>query len=289
MALETDMMTPWFVHIGFGKTGTTWMQDIFFCELDRKDRIQFLGKTSDNYPDAFLNLHYLDDITFPRKVEAIRHMLENMADSKKSHPILISSEAFSNSFCLYQQAHRLKAVIPHAKIILVLRDPVELMLSRYKYMVLDSGCLYSFPNALNEKRRLFVPYKNPPLHLPDYYFDEIIALYRNLFQDVLVLRYEDFCADKTHFLQNICDYIGVESIDLSGSYDERVNENIAKEEVETQRIRNLIAFVEKEFDTNVSQKVKQALDGVKGDVFTIEDEVREKLRRFFHGTSIDYD
>jgi hypothetical protein len=51
---------PMVVHVGYGKTATTWLQERIFGQLDSG---VYLGKRLNDFPRWILEINYLDDAT----------------------------------------------------------------------------------------------------------------------------------------------------------------------------------------------------------------------------------
>lgn len=277
-----------YIHLGYGKTATTWLQDIFFPALAREENITFLGKTSANYPEWLLNLHYLDDICFYNRCDHIKDELQSVIAKSKYDKVLISSEAFTNSYSIYNQANRLRKVLPEANIILVVRSPIDLVIDKYKYMVYDSNYLEKFENSFTEDRRIYVPYKNPPTFLSDFFYDEVEQFLKTLFQTLNVLQYELFRDDKRIFLEKMCELLDVGFVDTSIHYDEYVNKNISDDDLEKQRVLNMIAFLKENFAIDLNDYIDTSRL-YKNITFSVDKRKLEKLKSIFRGTSRYYE
>lgn len=118
-----------FIHIGYPKTGTTFLQEAIFKKLENVDYH-----------------HYLDIYT---KID-------------KSKKLLISNEDFSGSFLLeddtrnfYTIMHNLKHIFPDAKIIIGTRDKKELLRSMYKETI-RQGYTKTYKKFLDEIKYSYV-------------------------------------------------------------------------------------------------------------------------------------
>jgi hypothetical protein len=192
------------LHVGFHKTGSTWLQERLFngsacTNLASRDEIQ---------------LWYFDVDPFDFDAEALRALLTDRARAARGVPVL-SFERFSGSphaggHDARSTADRLAATLPDARVLIVIRRQVDLIVSCYKQFV-DVGGGVSF-------RRYVQPVAWRPdlpiFRFEQFEFDRFIGYYRNLFGDVLVLPYELLAADADEFLRRVAVFAGAEVPDV---------------------------------------------------------------------------
>jgi hypothetical protein len=127
-------------------------------------------------------------------------------------------ESFGGGYTHYpvQQgvARRVAQVLPHAKLIYMVRDPVERMLSRYVHNICE--CL--------ETAAPGVAFAGDPLRNPyiseSLYFTQL-AQYREFFADdrFLVIEYDDFRHRRRATLQAVFRFLGVDETFWSPAFD----------------------------------------------------------------------
>jgi hypothetical protein len=238
-----------FLYIGYGRTGTTFLQEKFFPKLD----VNYLGKSEKDYPQWLIDLHYLDDFSFQKEKNRIREVVNQKSVSKN----LISSEAFLIAGGWYEQFERIKEIFQDfdVKIIMSFREPIDAMLSFYKYSIKAGDILTSFENSIDFKRTPYACFKRKSIYLPDYYYTEIVDTYFKKFgkENILVLRYEDFKKDKSSYLKYITDFIKVTPIKID---TEIVNSSPKIGETEKLRIENIEDMLKDNFRTEVKLDVK---------------------------------
>lgn len=196
-----------YIHIGFRKTATSWLQKNLFPSLP----INYIGKGNNNYPDWLINWHYADDFYFKSQRSEIIKMLErNLVGDR---PNLISSEAFTNTSVIYSQAVRIKKISPQAKIIITLRDPVDMVWSHYTHDILEGDCFVDIDNWLDWGRTPFVLHKRKTIYIPDFFFDETIKHYIELFgqENVCVLKMEDMSNEKNIFFEKLYQFLNIKA------------------------------------------------------------------------------
>ena len=200
------------VHVGLPRTASTFLQERIF---DHLRGIQYLGKTRPKYPDWLKEWHYASDIDFQNHKTWIRkHLDEVLVESK---PNVLSSEMFTMwGNQTSTQAARLHAVAPEAKIVMVLRDPLERMRSFYKAIVGFEGVWEPMRDLIGWNETPFVFYKQKPIFLGDYYYNDLIQAYRRYYakERMLVLRYEEMVESFPVFLSKLARFIGTDE-DLS--------------------------------------------------------------------------
>lgn len=190
-----------FVHIGLCKTGTSFLQKYFFPAIDGIH---------------YINLHasWLDETIyksdFDFECEKVRTNFKAFI-SANSLPVLISNQNLAGNFLhgaidTTMIAHRLHAMHDDLKIIITIRNQIDMIDSMYRQYVNVGGAL-SFSNFMK------LDYPSPifiGLSYLNYY--KLISLYCELFgrENVLILKYEDLNSDYKLFLRQILDFIGVD-------------------------------------------------------------------------------
>lgn len=190
-----------FVHIGLCKTGTSFLQQCFFPAIDGIHYINVHASWLDE-------IIYKNDFDFEYK--KVRSNFKTFI-SANSLPVLISNESLAGNFLhgamdTTMIANRLHAMHDDLKIIITIRNQMDMIDSLYRQYVHQGGAL-SFLNFM----KLGAP--NPiyaGLSYLNYY--KLVSLYCGLFgrKNVLILKYEDLNCDYKLFLRQILDFIGVD-------------------------------------------------------------------------------
>jgi hypothetical protein len=182
------------VHIGYHKTGTTWLQKNAFPFATSHGLV--------SRPAIKKYLLLPPGLTFDADVA--RH---GLLDASGGRPPLISEENLSggihnggfNGLVGPETARRLHAVFPDAHIVIGIRAQPTLIASAYSYYI-DAGGTFSahryvFPDAYpirGERERT-----KPRFNLEHLEFDRLIAYYRTLFgpESIHIIVYERFQRD----------------------------------------------------------------------------------------------
>jgi len=135
------------VHMGATKTGSSFLQERVF---PRVEGLNFLGKENNQqYPRWLIDWIYMDDLAFEENIATIRQHVESESDPDKVN--VISAEAFFSGGRFKQSVDRILKVLPEARILYVLRDPISWLKSRYAYGVERVG-LYQIGRASCRER-----------------------------------------------------------------------------------------------------------------------------------------
>lgn len=240
-----------FIHIGKGKTATTLLQNEIY--IKNKD-INYIAKTNSYYPDWLIQWHYADDIHFKSIKREIYNKYSLEVDNNKIN--VISSEAFSIVGNLYQQARRIYEITPNAKIIMTLRDPIDAILSFYKYNISEGINCSTLEESIDWTRTPMVYYKRKLIYLPDFYYNEIIDIYNDLFgeSNVCILKYEDMNNNPDKFFKELSVFMDIrlDIEDIKKKLQIKVNSSPNENSVDSIRAKNLFNNLLSEFpDSNI--------------------------------------
>jgi len=180
------------LHLGLSKTGTTFLQKNVFPFLD--------------------GVEFFDNNEF-RISSALSREKVN----------LISDETFSNDYLWFDNAgrfevaDRLYRLFPDAKVMVFVRDVESFKRSMYKEYVLWGGSL-GFDSWVK-----WCLLSNPGI----FDFERYVTYLKKLFDQVLVVDYDDFKKDNQSVISRVCGFMGVgvpvfDRKPLNVSLDEKV-------------------------------------------------------------------
>lgn len=201
------MSLPHFVVIGAATSGT----DVLYRYLDQHPHIYMSPLDETNYfaydPPKLAELN----AEFP--VKTLPEYDALFADAPHNSIIGDVSPIYLESPIA---ARRIRAEIPNAKIIAILRNPVERAYSGY---------LMRYHQGIEQRppREAFADVENAPFIRTGRYY-EMVKRYYAAFppQQIRIYAYDDFAADPLHILQDIFAFIGVDATfapDTSDHYD----------------------------------------------------------------------
>jgi hypothetical protein len=192
------------IHIGFHKTGTSWLQDRLF----ESAAVGFMACGSEN--DVKRELVRAHDLEFDpdRAREFFRPRFER-AVAEGLVPVLSAERLCGDMlFGAYDSARiagRLASVFPTGRVLIVIREQRRMLFSSYHQYVKMGG-------LLRLKRYLRKPkHAHPwPCDLRHFAYDRLITHYHGLFgaENVLVLPYELFQRHPVSFLSRIAEFAG---------------------------------------------------------------------------------
>lgn len=272
-----------YIHIGARKTATTWLQDILF----KDSALNYLGKTKENYPDWLIRWHYLDDLAFDKEKDNIKEIVHNLLKPDVTN--LISSEAFTNTGAIFNQALRIKYVFPSARILFTIRDPIEVILSHYRHDVGDGIYFLGLESYLDWQRTPFDLLKRKPIYLPDFFYDETIELYQRLFgsNNVCILRYEDLTNNPGEYFQILAKFLSTHFENIEEKITIKVNEGLPISELKVKKVENFMNFINKNFPHLASKIQISDFDrDVNSEI--IDDKLKENLQKYFRGKCAGY-
>ncbi len=194
------------IHIGYHKTGTTWLQKDLFGE---PALFGFTAAPQTAIDDAFIGGN---PFTFdPTRARDLIMPTITQAESVGNVPV-VSHEPLCglptlNGFDSKTIADRLAATFPQARILIAIREQRSMMRSVYKQYVTTSGT-----NPIERMWRDYAPEERRRPHpgLEVFEYHHLIAYYQELFgkDRVLVLPFELLVRDADAFAAEIYRFIG---------------------------------------------------------------------------------
>jgi Sulfotransferase family len=190
------------LHIGYHKTGTTWLQRHVFGD----------SETGFSQMGGAQRLIAVNPFDFrPKRIRKQMGRKIDQAQAQGLVPVL-SSERLSGEphFGGYDSeliADRLAAVFPDARILVVVREQTSMFLSIYKEYIRRGG-------AASLRQYLAAPrdgYWMPQFRFEFLEYHRLIARYQKLFgaESVMVLPYELLLAQPGTFLGQIGEFVGL--------------------------------------------------------------------------------
>ncbi|WP_421866555.1 sulfotransferase [Parvibaculum sp.] len=223
------------VHIGYYKTGTTWLQRQVFGRRDRgfwplapqsitdpRAAAKFFGERFWLNGSGFLRS------AFDREAGDVAEELRDLVEQVPATSVpVISQERLAGYFLSGPDAlairDRIKARMPHARILITIRRQQDLILSTYfQYLRRGGhGSVRAFLQ-LSDRSRL-------PGFSPEYFkYDLLVDAYRQAFEpeNVFVLPFEFFARSPELFVKRVCQLCGIEpspEIDYAARENEGLN------------------------------------------------------------------
>lgn len=219
-----------YFHIGFHKTGTTWLQNEVFLNTGYFNLLNNHIKPWDDILIDYLVTSNPNDFEPAKLFEIVNQRI------KKDKINIISAERlsghpYSGGYDSRFIAEKIYKTFPKAKIIIVTRDYKSLTISTFKQIV-KQGYPGSFNNYVNNNN-WFLPRPSK------FYFknDNTVKLYKDLFNpnDILVLNFNTFKDHKKKYLDLIAAFFGISLSLNKGQQNKIINKAYSN-----QRIRAMI-------------------------------------------------
>lgn len=181
-------MNPNFLFIGPNKAGSTWIYKV-------------LRQHPDIYLPTVKELFFFD-LFYDKGWTWYERFFEEVGAAHK-----IVGEVSHDYLYSYSACERIAHHLPDVKLMVCLRDPVERAFSAYLYMVRQGRINVDFERAIAEVEEL-IEHGRYAKHLDNYL--------KHFRRDQLhVAIYDDLRADPQRFVDSICDFLGVERLQLS--------------------------------------------------------------------------
>lgn len=194
------------LHIGYHKTGSTFLQRRVFPEPG----FSLVARSKVLRP-AFVEC---DPFAFDARAarEALRPGIDKAREDGLV-PVLsaerLSGNPHSGGYDSRQTAERLAAAFPEARVLVVIREQAQMLVSAYKQYVKRGGpgTLRQYATPASKERRV------PLFDFRFFEYHRLVGFYRGLFgaEDVMVLPYELLRADPGAFLGRIGAFAGAEA------------------------------------------------------------------------------
>jgi hypothetical protein len=211
------------VHIGYQRTGSTWLQRHLF----EREAGPFWN-LEENKRAVTQRLVKVNSLSFDP--EPIRAHYEKVASAMPPGRVpLISSErlcgsTLSGGYDTKDIAERLKAVFPQARILICVREQVQMIRSAYNnYLVAGGACaVHDFLEPPP------FPYRFPQFDYEHFAYDRLVSCYHRLFgaDRVLVMPAEYLRQSPADYVKKIVSFCGAQ-INRELPYDEMVNVSIS--------------------------------------------------------------
>ena len=211
-----------FIHIGFHKTMTTWIQENYF---NMHDQILYLGKLQNDYSKSIINIfrsiYYTSDTDFS-SIEVRKDFNKILEKNNKNNFSIIglSDEGISGGLDWFGQssftpAKRLKEIFYDydVKIILGIREQFSMLRSIYTEY-LKFGGTNSINRLLNEHNQ------NGKFLINKVCYSGLINEYISLFgiSNLHIYLYEDFSLNTKNEIENLSNFLGISNVLKKRSY-----------------------------------------------------------------------
>lgn len=193
---------PILLHIGYHKTGSTYLQDHFFKPLNG-----FSSEIGQNRTRIVRDFVFPDNFYFDsRECRALYQPFIDNATERGLCFVLsherLSGYPPSGGYDRALIAQRLAQTFPESRVLIIIREQVSLIRSIYSQSITDGGDLSLSRFLQSPEPKLG---RSPGFRKEVYEFDRLISHYTQLFgeENVLVLPFEMMVQDLADFLHRI--------------------------------------------------------------------------------------
>jgi hypothetical protein len=203
------------LHIGANKSASTTLQRRLFPKVDG---LIYLGEDCENYGSSreLLNhMIYEDDFNYSsEKVNTLFERYKSLA-RQKNETFLYSNEDIMTSRVPSQVLLRLKALMPHATIVLIIRNQFDAIPSWYAN---HGAYLKGVPRHF---WRRYVSADEFMNHFTNFFnygpfdcfmYNKVLSKYADAFgkENIKVLFFEDFVKQKEKFIKDLSEILGID-------------------------------------------------------------------------------
>ena len=202
--MSSEIIDEVLFHVGYHKTATTLLQKTLFSEeigyfiSDRSKRNCIIDAFVSPSCLAGANVAKLKDLFSETKICDARQMKVVSHERLAGYPATggVDQEII---------ARRIKENFPNARILMVIREQNDIILSMYYQYIVDGGAL-SLRDYLSGTDRMLHRY--PQFSFEYYDYIEAFKMYQNLFgaSNVLCLPYEMLISEPERFLNSILEF-----------------------------------------------------------------------------------
>jgi len=226
-----------YIHVGYPKTASTWFYKNFLIFV----------KNIKVYDRKLIRKCFMEPDAFSFNVDKIKELFEtnDKIDRWLSDDILLGRLRLGGvrGFITKEMANRLKLVFPDAKIILFIRNQIDILASAYLQYVKSGGnyginrFFYSEKYYGKEANRLIL------LDTDYFLYDKVFEYYFNLFgtENVHIFLYEDLAENPQKFISDFATQFKLEYDENSISFCPE-NKGYSNFLLFTRRICNIFSY-----------------------------------------------
>lgn len=214
------------IHVGYPKTGTSWLQAHLFCTSGCAGLAGVATAARINREIVAPNALDFDPELTRLRFEARLRKVEDAGSLPVVSAERLSGAPHAGGYDSRDLAERLKAVFPEGRVLIAIREQRRMISSLYRQYVRAGGTL-SLRSYLDPPQK--GRHSMPSFHLDHLKYDRLIRLYVSLFGEdrVLVLPFELFCEEPREFVSRILRFanLGEEAERAAARlpYDQREN------------------------------------------------------------------
>lgn len=244
-------MKETYIHIGLPRTATTFFQQFLFPNLPD---ISFYGVETAFYHDAFNKLQYSDDSFYDSSI--FDDLLNQFGEGKVllSNEYLSGQSIYLNNVNRSMIARRLKQLFPDGKVLLILRNQIDLLQSLYAINVQwkETRSIDDFIWSNNNKHNLdsggasatYFNTKEGYECLDGYDYNPLVKLYKETFSDVTILLFEEFVENPKSFTQKLASFFDISEEHITQHISGKKALNTGATKIQAEKLTKLNRYYE---------------------------------------------
>jgi hypothetical protein len=194
--MNIPIQNPIFFHIGYHRTGTTFLQRDIFPQCREK----IILALNNNQLDCLIKYFAYNEDRKITEMELYSELKKKIGDDIEI-PIVASSERYSGTYWedSFDISKKIKKSFDNANIIICIRKQQTVIPSLYSNYLKGGGT------------ESYSTYVQKVIENNKFDYEKLITHYRDLFntESVLVLVYEDLKKNREHFIGQLLDFIGI--------------------------------------------------------------------------------
>jgi hypothetical protein len=183
---------PGFFAVGPPRTATTWLHEVLTGHVNLPRIVK---------EPRFFDLRYAKGLAWYRR--HFEPIIEGLPIGEIAPTYFYSADAI----------RRIAQLIPQAKILITLRDPVKRLYSLYKMKVGDGTIRMSFEDAVRRHPEMIESNRY------EFYIRKWIGAFGE--EQILVIMQEELLSDARSYLDKVCRFIGIPSFEISDTEGRR--------------------------------------------------------------------
>ena len=209
MGVDDILHNKMVFHIGYHKTGSTWLQNVYY---EQHPHIRLINNTVRPWDDGFLkSLIGVSERDFDAEVSRtlLRKQIKECGGAEGDVAVVsaerLSGHPCSGGYDSLMLARRIHKVAPEARVFCLIRGQVEMIESVYRQLVSEGYT--GKPESMFEKRM----WKTVAFDLGFYEYDKMYCEYADRFgsENVMFAQYECLRARPEKILVEMADFFGV--------------------------------------------------------------------------------
>lgn len=239
-------MLPNVIHIGYSKSMSSWFQNYFSNHPDvfliRKTRFFFPSYDLYSKGTGYYEQFFRDAEGYPVIMESDEHLvLPGVHES-----VLVN---ITNLPLIEETLNRIKNTVPNVKIIVIIRNQVDVLISRYTEYIRGGGNL-DVDDFLDQ-----LVYNSSYKKYMDYRYNHVLELLHSIFkkENVHLIMLEDFKDDPVKVFESLSSFLGVQVREREKNDRKGVYVSPSYYGVTAQKIWNKMMVTRKKTNTEMAQ------------------------------------